>query len=591
MNVRSYLFPVTAILLSALMIAGLVPPYNFSHFAWFCLIPLLLVLWSLKGKRLALKGFIIAWLVGFISFGIQVSWLGTVSWLGPILLAGYLALYFGIFGVFAATLGNPWKRSIAKRHLPIYCLLTAFTHATIWAGLEWLRGWLFTGFSWNGLGVAFHETLVLSQFADVLGVTGLSLILVFFQCVLIQVAVRLKQCAEDGMRRPRWDFMATVCLVACLLIYGLFRISGENTNTTVSLKALLVQLNVPHDGAEVLWSAEEVHMAYEEETISALETLAEEDEKKLQDAVKNRSDGTVDLSMPDWILWPETALHGRMIFGENGKSGQWQENIESISRVRKGHQADLIYGLVEMEGEAREDGLYPKKNGKIYNSIVVDTAEHGLQTYRKNHLVLFGETIPFVNSIPFLKWIYEQQAGVEYQGSFDAGDSLEPLAIELKQQKIEIIPSVCFEDTVARLTRKFVRDTPQIIVNLTNDAWFKTSPAAEQHFANARFRAIELRRPLLRCANSGVSAAVDTIGSTLHPSARKDQRIQCENGSPFVRDSLLVDLAIPLKSTFSLYAYIGDLGIILLAILGLLIAYAFRNRQVGSQHSDPPPKG
>jgi apolipoprotein N-acyltransferase len=125
---------------------------------------------------------------------------------------------------------------------------------------------------------------------------------------------------------------------------------------------------------------------------------------------------------------------------------------------------------------------------------------------------------------------------------------------------------------VPRLTRKFVRGGPQIIVNLTNDGWFKESPAAAQHFANARFRAIELRRPMLRCANTGVSAAIDTIGSTAHPKTGKPQILTGTNGSHFTRGSLLTELNIPVQPGFSLYAIIGDWGIILLSIIGLATA-------------------
>ena len=107
--------------------------------------------------------------------------------------------------------------------------------------------------------------------------------------------------------------------------------------------------------------------------------------------------------------------------------------------------------------------------------------EDELQTYRKHHLVIFGETIPFVDSIPLLKKIYEQQAGVEYGGSFTPGESFEPLPISTAAGTvIGAIPTICFEDTVARLPRKFVRPGPQVIVNVTNDGWFKESAAAAQ---------------------------------------------------------------------------------------------------------------
>lgn len=572
MHHRATFFRILAIILSGLMVAALIPPFSYAGLAWFCLIPLLIALWSLDGKHRAKKGFLIGYLAGLVSFGIQVSWLSTVSWLGPIVLSLYLALYWGAFGAFAATIGNPWQRMNAAAETPFRSLFTAFTHATVWAGLEWLRGWMLTGFGWNGLGVAFHETLVLSQAADILGVAGLSLMLVFFQAVLVQVGHRMKQSSIDGIRRPRWDFAATALLVGFLLVYGILRISGESGKESISLKALLIQINIPQDASVQLWPAENVHMAYEEETISALEKISAGDEKKLQEAMSEGAEGEIQLNSPDWVLWPETALTGRIIRAENGEWGAWRENMDTIGRVREAGRFDLIYGAVEIEGEARGDGLYEKEKPRIYNSIAVQTADDDLLTFRKHHLVLFGETIPFVDSIPFLKEIYKQQSGAEYNGSFSSGPSLDPLPIKIDGKEVGIIPAVCFEDTVPRLTRKFVRDTPQIIVNLTNDGWFDESPAAAQHFANARFRAIELRRPMLRCANTGVSAAIDTIGSTAHPQTGSPQILTDGKGSTFTRGSLLTELNIPVQPGFSLYALIGDWGIILLSLIGLAAA-------------------
>jgi len=161
---------------------------------------------------------------------------------------------------------------------------------------------------------------------------------------------------------------------------------------------------------------------------------------------------------------------------------------------------------------------------------------------------------------------------VEYGGSFTPGVSNEPLSVSNDRgTAIGVIPTVCFEDSIPRLARRFARPGPQVIVNVTNDGWFKESPAADQHFANARFRTIELRRPMIRCANTGVSAAIDSTGSTAHPDTGKPQVLIDSRGSHFTRGSLLTELAIPLHPSFSLYVLIGDWGVIGLALLGLLV--------------------
>lgn len=576
---RTLVLQLIAIIATGLMVAALFPPFSISYLAWICMIPLLIALWSVDGKHRAKKGFIIGYAAGAISFGIQVSWLATVSWLGPVVLAGYLAIYWGIFGAFAATRGNPWHQKNGVTLTPARSLFNAFTHAAIFAGLEVTRGWVFTGFGWNGLGVAFHETLAMSQAADLLGVAGLTLMLVFFQAVIVQCARRLLRAAADGKKSPRWDFTVTAITVGLLLIYGIVKVSIENAKPSTSLKALLVQINIPHEGARVLWPTEQVHMAYEDETINALKNIADQDEKNLQEAMQKSTEGEIQLNTPDWVLWPETALNGRLLSTDDGQYGSYIENLDTISRVRQtGGNFKLIYGAVEIEGVALEDGLYQKEDARIFNSIVLEDNSGDIQTFRKHHLVIFGETIPLLDTFPFLQSIYEQQSGQKYYGSFSSGESLDPLEVNLRGETIQIIPSVCFEDTVPRLTRKFVRNAPQIIVNLTNDGWFKTSPAAAQHFANARFRAIELRRPMLRCANTGVSAAINTTGSTVHPTTGKNQAILDETGSSFLRGHLLADVKIPLQPSTSLYSIIGDWGILLLVATAIAISLTFPNK-------------
>ena len=538
---------IAAAVLSGLLVAGLVPPFDLSALAWVAMLPLLIALGVVEGRRAGWKGFALGYLAGVVCCLIQLRWLAVVSPLGMVLLPLYLGIFWGLFGAFAAKLGKAESAGASLR--------LAFCLGAVWAGLEWLRGWLFTGFGWNGLGVAFHEARVMAQAADLLGVTGLSLMLVFFQSVVAQAGRQLIR-RQPGMR---WDLAVAGMLVISMYGYGRARIASEARAESVRLKTMLVQINIPQDAARVLWTDLQVHQAYEDETLKAL------------DALKSPQ-GEISPKWPHWVMWPESALTGRILRTESGEWGTWQINLDTISQVRTAGPFSLIYGVNELEAEKSGDQLVMKTKGRAYNSIAVMSPEDELQTYRKRHLVIFGETIPFVDSIPFLKKIYEQQAGVEFGGSFTPGDSVEPLPIPAGGTVIGAIPTVCFEDTVGRLVRKFTRPGPQVIINVTNDGWFKESPAAAQHFANARFRAIELRRPMLRCANSGVSAALDSTGSTDDPNSWKQQILTDENGSHFTRGSLLTELKIPLNPSFSLFAVIGDWGILGLAATGLIVA-------------------
>jgi apolipoprotein N-acyltransferase len=573
---------IAAAVASGLLVAALFPPFDIAAMAWVAMAPLLAALWSVEEKNAGRKGFLLGWLAGTVSCAVQFSWLGIVSLLGVVVLPLYLGLFWGAFGAFAATLGNPWRSE--KQGWPecVRSLRIAFCHGAVWAGLEWLRGWLFTGFGWNGLGVAFHETAAIAQAADLLGVAGLSLLLVFFQAVLVQAGRRMIRSARDGVRRLRIDFAVAAAVVGMVLCYGIVRMAMEGRGESVRLKTLLVQINIPQDAARVLWEAIDVHMAYEEETLKALEQLADKDAARLKEAVGEGDEGAISLSWPDWVMWPESALTGRILRTEDGTWGTWQENLDTIAQVRTAGPFTLIHGTNELEAEkSGENELIMMEKGRAWNSLAVMSPDDDLQTYRKRHLVIFGETIPFVDTIPLLKKIYEQQAGVAYGGSFTPGVSADPLPIATAAGTvIGAIPTICFEDTLARITRLFIRPGPQVIVNVTNDGWFKESAAAAQHFANARFRAIEMRRPMLRCANNGVSAALDTTGSTAHPDTGNPQVITDANGSHFTRGSLLAELDVPLQPSFSLYAVIGDWGVIGLALAALALSWAGRKQDL-----------
>lgn len=593
---------VAGALASGVMAAVLVPPFQLSALVWVALVPLLIALWSCGGKRAWLKGLGLAWLAGFVCFAIQLWWLTVVSPLGAVVLPIYLAGFWGIFGMVAATWVNPWRTSAsvaaaedpraarrarmldvtgpAKSPGAAHSLKIGFCLGAIWAFLEWLRSWLFTGFGWNGLGVAFHETLVIAQAADLLGVAGLSLLVVFFQAVLVQAGRRVLGGAADGKLKARWDFGAAALIVAVVISYGLIRMATVGQGESVRLKTLLVQINIPQDAATRLWDPLRIHQAYEDDTLAALEAIEAEDSARLQSAISESDEGEMTLKWPDWVIWPESALTGRLLRTEAGDWGAHLENMETISRVRAAGPFTLLYGINELEAEFQGEQMLPVPHGHAYNSLVAHSAGDQLQTFRKHHLVIFGETIPFVDSIPLLGKIYEQQAGVPYVSSFTPGDSFEPLAVEGGGETLGIIPSVCFEDSVPRLKRKFVRSGPQVIVNITNDGWFDQSGAAAQHFANGRFRAIELRRPMLRCANTGVTAALDATGSPAHPDTGKSQILRDENGSHFTRGTLLAELDVPLDPPFTPYAAIGDWGVIGLGAIGLAIALHERRRSI-----------
>ena len=416
---------------------------------WLCFVPLLIACWTVGGKRRGLKGFALGWLGGsarsgravFLDLRCFAVGGGRVTLVSRVVLGGVRVVLCDMGEVLAGRevqpvvdrfgIDQPGAWTDVLKSLRI-----AFCTAAVWAGLELLRGWLLTGFGWNGLAVAFHQTPVMAQAADLFGVTGLSMLPVSFQTVLVQTARRMKQSAEDGERRTRLDFLTAAGVVGLVVCYGILRLATEGRGEVTRLKALLVQLNVPQEAARQTWTAQEIHMAYEEETEKALHELAALDEKRLREAMEKSDEGEVTLRWPDWVVWPECALTGRILITNDGVWGTSLDNLETIRRVREAGPFHLLYGINEMEAEEAADGrLDMKPRGRVWNSLAAMDPQDALQTYRKRHLVMFGETIPFVDTIPFLKKLYEMQAGVEYYGSFTPGESLDPLTGEDAQRQ------------------------------------------------------------------------------------------------------------------------------------------------------------
>ncbi len=541
------------------------PQVDWGVMAWIALIPLMIVIWTIKGTKRKRNGFLFGYLFGLTFFTINLFWLSSVSWLGVLVLAGYLALYPALWGMCSAVWLNPWLRPATGGlwRQSFHALAFAFGNAALWAFSEWLRGWMLTGFGWNGLGVAMHDQAVMAQCADIFGVAGLSGLMVMVQAVLVQLARRMHREAQLGKKRAHPDFGITAMLVTGAFLYGVRQLAVCGSKDCFGINVLLVQLNVPQEAARQMWTAEEIHQAYEDEVAKAMDKVETKNQQLLEKSAAQESEEKI--IYPDWLVLPEVALTGRLMTTANNEQGMWLENETSIESFRKSGSFDILLGMAELEAVSNGSNLSIAEDPEAWNSLVVLPQNAPLLSYRKKHLVMFGEYIPLVNELPWLKQIYEQQAGVTFDGAFSAGTSTTPLPISVKGEKLSIIPSICFEDTVPRETRSFVRQEPQVIVNVTNDGWFKQTSAAAQHFANAKFRAIELRRPMIRCANTGVTGVVSISG---HSDVLLD-----ENGSHFMRGSGVFQLNVPRQPSISPYQIWGDIPVIIAGLLAWLVFF------------------
>lgn len=551
MNLNKFwIWPWLAALLSGVLLALCYPNWDISSLIWFWALPLLAALWFSepgtkkegRGRSRAWRGWWLGYLSGLAFFLINLSWLAEVSGVGAVALPAYLAVYFGFWGAFAATVGrwdashlssdeaglSKWQRIFA----PSWAVLrVAFLNGAMWCGMEWLRGVAFTGLPWNGLGVALHNNLYLIQIADIIGATGLSFVMMFCACVALATSFRLVQ--EFGKRglRPHLDFSVAVAMIMGIFLYGLNRIN-QKPGETKDIRALLVQLNVPID------------KVWDDQALT-----------KNLDEYFNLTTAYVESSDYDLVVWPETSLPGRYFY-------PWVQAF--LNQVLETGDFYLLAGL--------EEEVQP---GELYNvATLMKGSTRNYQMYRKSHLVPFGEYLPLRGVFPPFEWI----AGDLIPADFQAGKSFEPLQLGGGEEGEEwqIIPLICFEDTIGSLARKFVRpNVPQLIVNVTNDGWFWESSESAQHLANARFRCIELRRPMIRAANTGVSCFIDEVGSLYDRESKQtfERKIVDDvSGSTFVTGTLPGTIRMQKNPPMTIYARFGEWFSISMGAFALLVA-------------------
>ena len=570
---------IPAALLSGVALALSFAPFDQAWLVWGWMWLLFPLLWTVTKKRRRLKAFGLAWLAGMGFWVTNLKWLGTVTWPGAVALSAYLSFYFGIFGAFAACSANPWlaKYQSAKtiRDRVRQCL-RSLGYATLlggfWCGLEWVRGWLMTGFGWNGLGVTFAKNLILAQNAEYVGVIGLSFLPVFLSAVAVQTARRFyQQFRANEVKMLHWDFATALLVIMLAFTSGTIRLSSVTNAPKIEGRVLMVQQDIPQFADKVLWEPSEIVEGFEDLTAEGMEEVFREAAEAARETESEEE--IVGIKMPDLVIWPEACLPAYLYLQEDG-SMKGGPNLESVFEyIHSLGDFTFVLGMNEVLGETAAD---PEVD--VYNSLVIDDGKGGRDSYQKNHLVILGEFIP---DLPFLHDLYFQTTGVNFGKGLSRGTDFEPLEVEMDGQMVGVIPSVCFEDTVPRLTRRFVRNGPQVLLNVTNDGWFQESEGSLQHFRNALFRSIELRRPTVRCANRGVTGVVTVAGSLVDPYSKEKRHLVDENGSYFHRGFLLASVYVPAEGGVTLYAAFGDWFAVTGLVAGLLwmvVSFVMRKR-------------
>lgn len=527
----------------------------------------------------------IAWLAGFAFHVISLRWLSDIwsagpflSVLGWLLLSSYLACYFGVWAVIVryiarldvclltpkmqsnAVLAEPIKPTLDSwktQHssggaMPdwlvssLHVLRCATLAAAAWVALEWVRGFLLSGFSWNGLAMGMHQNATLIQAADLVGAHGLSFVPVFFGYVLYATLRRVHLEIAHSRWRPHPDLGVAVMLVAGCFLYGVNRLSIEREVLPVDVA--LMQPMMSQEEKHNPQTAPEQAAKILDQLENAIGKREDANRNALEKAMESGQEIVLESSSVDLLVLPESVLPWGLMY---------QETFDFATGLqqRVGSGTDVVFGtLVE---------VIDVENPRSYNSVAV--FESGLDylkigewplQYHKVRLVPFGEYLPF-REVGFI----DALVGVAVPADFDVGESTEPLEVETHGKRYQLAPLICFEDTVAHHVRKFVRKgEPQLLVNVTNDGWFSHPAATLQHTACAKFRCIELRRPMVRSANTGVTCIIDETGSFFdRRKGGKIQRVQNDSGTSAQVPGVLFGTAyLPVDGELTVYAAFGD---------------------------------
>src|SRR5207237_2541250 len=368
---------------------------------------------------------------------------------------------------------SAWTRSTNN-------LLLAFVLAAGWTTQEWLRGWVFSGFGWNGLGVALHANWPLIQIAEFTGVAGLSFMVVFANVIALTTVRRLILEARVHAMRPHYDLTLTMAAIVGVLGFGVH--IAQNPYPLKPLRVAAVQANVPQ---QQKFDSQFTGKIFEQFTrLSEIALLR----GGCSTCSTDESNPPSDLGPPlDLLIWPESSMPSPVLQDE--QSHQFVVNLSASTTT------DLLLGTLDVE------------EGRDYNAaLLVSDAGQNVQIYRKIHLVPFGEYIPLRHSFPPFaiaasKWV---------PGDFDAGKDY--TVFRLTNRDVQVGPLICFEDTIGELTRQFALKGANLLVDITNDGWFLHSAGSQQHLANAVFRCVETRRPMVRAANTGVTCLGTEFG-------------------------------------------------------------------------------
>jgi apolipoprotein N-acyltransferase len=433
------------------------PGYDVPGLPFICLAPFLSLAVSARSVRQAAWRGWIAGTAGsiplyyWIAYTIAVQ--GKLGWAPGAVAAFLVSAYVGAYFSAAAAAARHLESRFGERGLWLFPF--------VWTAVEMARSYLFSGFPWMLLGYTLAGSATLRQAADLAGVHGLSALL-----ALSGVSVYLagKRLSRGFSVKAAIPLIPGVVAFLFLLLYGraVFSHPPDPGGRFPEVKVAIAQGGIDQALKWDLGNQLSTLEVYGELTRRAKEAGAEV------------------------AVWPETAAP--FCYGyEAGLS----RRLEAIA-VRE--SIPILFGALWYD---------PAHGGRFYNSVFrMDERGVALGRYDKRHLVPFGEYIPLRPVLFFLSKLTE--------GGEDFSTGTGPALFRVAGRPVAA--SVCYEALFPALTRDGVLEGATWLVNVTNDAWFGDTVAPHQHLAMARMRCVEFRRPMVRAANSGISAVIDADG-------------------------------------------------------------------------------
>jgi apolipoprotein N-acyltransferase len=506
-------------------------------------------------------------------------WLWLEQWIREVSEAGWpaLALAMAMFDAIFVWAVARTERLPGRARVPL-----AARAGVLLVASEWLRGRVFLeGYPWFMPGQPMIEWPLLAQAADVVGASGMGLVPGMVAGALADAW--LARCGVvPAAARWRRGALATVCVLMACAAYGWARMRELDAQAAArSIHLLAIQPNVPQ-------SNKDAPDRRTQDTLMA--DLLQRTRAAVQ--AERRAGRRVDL-----VVWPETVIPGFGLEPDailmQRERGLWPADryvapVEALAA----EGPPILLGSAAFEGLAVSEAERRYTWKRHFNSgyLVRGPGDH--DRVDKILLTPFGETMPYISR---WKWLERQLLDLGARGmSFDlqAGESPRLLQVETPDGSVRLGVPICFEDTVSRASRAIAtcQGGAEAMVNLSNDGWFGDfDPGRVHHEQAARWRSVELRRPLVRVANTGCSAAFDACG----------RRIA---GPLAARSTGSMRVEVPLAPVWSLFARVGDVASWTMTVLGLmlvagrmprggLVATAIAAMALVPLACDAPPKG